>query len=286
MNSNGSVEKAASTLGVIAISRNEECDMPGFIDHLLPWVDEIIIVDDGSTDRTEEIVLGAGSKVTLLHHKMTEDGGFSKQRNCGIEAAKSDWLLNMDIDERVTPELAAEIRNVIQNTDLNAFRYRRLNYFMHRPMKRGGWNSWNNPQLARRGFHHYVNRVHERCVIKGEPESIGQLHFQMWHLNDENYEERLRKSFQYSKMEAALLLGKGTKVTWLHFFFKPPVEFIKKYFLKLGFVDGMPGLISALHAACALFRAYALAWDEQNRISREKLEQLLVEKWNRGEGIK
>lgn len=268
------------TLGIVAISRNEERDIQGFLDHLLPWVDEIIIVDDGSTDRTTEIVEATDSKVTLLRNRMTDEGGFSEQRNLGIKAAKSDWLLNMDIDERVTPELAAEIKDVIQDTKLNAFRYRRLNYFMHQPMKLGGWNSWNNPQLARRGCHHYVNKVHERCVVEGEPNSIGQLHSEMWHLNDESYEERLRKSFQYSKIEANLILSGNTKVTWRHLFFKPPFEFIKKYILKRGFIDGVPGLISALHAAGAIFRAYALAWDEQNRIPREELEQELKKKWN------
>ena len=269
-----------TTLGVVAISRNEETDLPGFFANLLPWVDEIIIVDDGSSDSTKEIASAAGEKVKVISHPMSEDG-FAGQRNVGIEAATSDWLLNMDIDERVTPELACEIREKIANTKLNAFSYHRQNFFMHRPMKAGGWNSWNNPQLARREYHSYVNKVHERCVVDGEPESIGQLNNLMWHLNDESYKERMIKSLQYCQLEADKMLVENKKINALQIVVHPILEFIKKYFLKKGFLDGIPGLISAMHSADAVFRACALTWDQQHKIPREELEKRMSDLWER-----
>src|SRR2546428_14092308 len=99
-------QKPRPTLGVVAISHNEETDMPGFLEHLLPWVDEIVIVDDGSTDETIQIARAAGPKVKIISSPRQPGEYYSHQRNKGIDAATSDWLLHMDIVERVTPELA------------------------------------------------------------------------------------------------------------------------------------------------------------------------------------
>jgi (heptosyl)LPS beta-1,4-glucosyltransferase len=90
------------TLGVVAISYNEEIDLPGFLEHLVTWVDEIVIVDDGSTDSTEQIASNYGSKVKFIRSKRVKGEYYSDQRNKGIDNANSDWLLHMDIDERVT----------------------------------------------------------------------------------------------------------------------------------------------------------------------------------------
>ena len=267
------------TLGVVALSKNEELDLPGFLENLLPWVDEIVIVDDDSKDRTKDIIQNAGKKVKLIESSLSASGGFAGQRNIGLAACQTDWVLHMDIDERVTPELAQEILNTISNTPLNGFRYRRLNFFAHRPMKAGGWRNWNRPQLARKGFHEFIYRLHERCVIQGEPQSVGQLKGEMWHLNDANYKERLNKSIPYSIIEAEQLLEKDTKISAFSILMAPLFEFIKKYFLKWGLLDGVPGLIAAIHSADAVFRSYAIAWDEQNRIPREELEEELRTQW-------
>jgi len=243
-------------------------------------LDEIVIVDDGSTDNTIEIIKNAGNKVKLIEHPMTINEGFAEQRNIGIAACRTDWVLNMDLDERVTPELAEEILGAILNSDLNGFKYRRLNFFLHRPMKAGDWAAWNRPQLARKGFHLYANRLHEKCIIQGEPESVGQLNGKMWHFTDENYHERINKSLKYSTSEAEYLLQQGVKISSLAIFIKPVFEFVINYFFKLGILDGIPGLIAAIHSADAVFRSYALAWDEQNRIPREELENEIRFKWN------
>jgi len=270
---------ARVTLGVVAISRNEEDDLSWFLDNLVGWVDEIIVVDDGSTDRTREIAREASGNVVLVERDMTEAEGFAGQRNAGIAVCQSDWILNMDIDERVTPELAQEILEAIRYTKLNAFRFRRLNFFVHRPMKAGGWGSWNQPRIARRGYHRFVNRVHERCLVEGEPESVGQLTGLMWHLNDASYEERLRKSFLYSSIDAREIIENGFKVTWLDLSLRPMLEFFKKFFWLRGFRDGLPGMVAGIHSADAVFRTLALAWDIQNRIPRQDLEMELQDCW-------
>jgi len=273
------MKKLNPTIGVVAISRNEERDLRGFLDNLYRWVDEIVIVDDDSTDSSADIANAAGSKIKFISHKMTDKGGFAGQRNVGLNSATSDWILNMDVDERVPPELAREIKQVTADTDFNAFRYRRQNYFLHRPMKAGGWCSWNNPQLARNGFHRYTNKVHERCIVEGGLEKIGQIKGEMLHLNDDSYRERMRKSFQYCQFDAEKLIQDDVKTNAFKMIAKPLLEFSKKYVYQQGFRDGMPGLISAIHSACAVFRVCALVWDEQNKIERDVIEQQIVERW-------
>jgi len=267
------------TLAAVAISRNEERDLPGFLKNVLPWVDEVVLVDDGSTDNTREIARRAGEKVRVVEHPMSE-GGFAEQRNVGIRHARSEWLLHMDVDERVTPGLARELRENIGRADLNAFRYRRLNFFMHRPMRAGCWRGWNNPQLARGGRHKFVNKLHEQCVVEGDPEKIGQLTEEMWHLCDESYLERLSKSNHYCHLDAQELVAVGRKVRWPHLVLLPAAEFVRTYLLKRGFRDGVPGLIAALHAASSVFRTRAIAWEMQNRVSRDELEGALERLWD------
>ena len=270
------------TLGIVAISRDEERDLPGFLSNVLPWVDEVVLVDDSSTDKTREIAGEAGEKLRFVEHPMSE-GGFAEQRNVGIRHARSEWLLHMDVDERVPPALAREIRTKISPTDLNAFRYRRLNFFMHRPMRAGCWRGWNNPQLARAGAHRFVNKLHEKCIVDGAPESIGQLTEEMWHLCDESYLERLSKSNRYCHIDAQKLVAEGRKVRWAHLLVLPTAEFMRTYLYKRGFRDGVPGLIAALHAASSVFRTRAIAWEIQNCVSRDELERVIERLWDAAE---
>ncbi|MFY0643024.1 MAG: glycosyltransferase family 2 protein [Bacteroidia bacterium] len=262
-----------TSLTIVAICKNEEQDLPGFLANTVPLADEVIIIDDLSTDSTAQIAANAGDKVKFIVSAMDKEKGFAGQRNLGLDAATSDWVLNMDIDERIPSNLYKEIKEAISNTSKNAFRYYRANLFLHRVMKGGGWTSWNQPQLARRGSHVYVNAIHERCKVDGEPASVGQLKNKMWHLNDADYSERLRKSTQYCEIEAKLIVDQGKKVSAIDIFVKPFIEFIKKYIYKQGFKDGVPGLISAMHAATSIFRIYALVWDQQNSIPRTEIEK-------------
>lgn len=146
-------------------------------------------------------------------------------------------------------------------------------------MKGGGFQDWNNPQLARRGYHHFENPVHEACLIKDAPASIGQLHAKMWHLNDASYQERMEKSVVYCQYVAKRIADRKLKIKWYHFLVLPMAEFVRKFIVKKGYTDQAPGLLFALHASCAMFKACALVWDEQNKMERTALENALQKRW-------
>lgn len=261
------------TLGVVAISYNEERDLPGFLENLLPWVNEIVIVDDGSTDATAEIAAWADERLKFIVSRRKAGEYYADQRNKGIDMASSEWLLHMDIDERVPPELQAEIRAAIQEPKIDGYRYRRRNFFLHRPMRGGGWQNWNLVHLARREKFRFGGMFHESCEMAASEERIGQLKHRMWHLNDSTLNERFVKSANYLPELRARVLKRGHQVKWYHILAAPVREFMKKYCYERGYRDGTCGLIWALHAASAIFRSYALVWDTQNRIPREELER-------------
>lgn len=265
-------------ISVVVITRNEERNLPGFLDNVSKVASEIVIVDDGSIDGTIQIARSAGDHVRLIQHTMTEHGGFAGQRNVGIEQATGTWILNMDCDERLSTALVGEILDVLPNSKLNAYRYQRLNYFLHRPMHHGGWASWNRPQIARRGAHQFEGRLHEACTVDGGDFCIGQLHGLMHHLNDFDLEQRFTKSAQYTLMEADRIGQAHQRVTGRDLCWRPFREFLKKYLIQKGFLEGVPGFIAAAHSGTAIFRAYALAWDRQNYIEREILERQVLEK--------
>lgn len=271
--------KSKVSLGVVAISYNEEIDLPGFIDNLIDWVDEIIIVDDGSTDNTAQLAADAGDKTKLIVSPRASSEYFSHQRNKGIRESSSDWLLHMDIDERVTPELATEILRAIESEKFQAYRFRRINYFLHRPMKRGGWADWNLVHLARRDVLSFGGMFHESCDLSIDDTQIGQLLSHMHHLNDKSFKARLTKSNTYLEETVVREMERGRRVTGFSIIARPISEFVRKYFIKLGMLDGVPGLISALHSSTAVFRTMSLVWEQQNLISRSILEKNISERW-------
>ena len=273
------IKRSSPSIGVVSISYNEEQDMPGFLRHLIPWVDEIVIVDDGSTDATAKIAISFAEKVQFVVSPRKAGEYYSHQRNKGIEASTSDWLLHMDIDERVPPDLAGEIIDAIQDNSKDAYRFKRLNFFLHRPMRGGGWQDWNNVHLARRDVLRFGGMFHEDHILDTPAKRIGQLRSKMWHLNDVTYAERMSKSHKYCQEIAERIKSHGRKIHCHDLILAPLKEFFYKLIVKKGYRDKSIGILWALHAGCAMFRACALVWDEQNHLDRSMVEEQMQAKW-------
>jgi (heptosyl)LPS beta-1,4-glucosyltransferase len=271
--------RSSQTLGVVAIAHNEEKDMPGFLAHLLTWIDEIVIVDDNSTDGTAELATSAGSKVKFIRSARQAGEYYSHQRNKGIQAATSDWLLHMDIDERVPPELAEEILSAINNPAKEGYRFRRHNFFLHRPLRGGGWQNWNLIHLARRTKFRFGGKMHEIPLLDAPADMVGQLRTHMWHLNDSDYVERVRKNMVYMQIEAENMIEKECRIRWFHFVVHPLYRAFRAYFWEAGFRDGVLGVLYAMHVLTGTFNWYATAWDRMHAIPREILETELRTRW-------
>jgi len=264
-------------IGVVAIAFNESVDLPGFLAHLVSWVDEIIIIDDGSTDNSRRIAADFGDKVKFIQNKRKKGEYFSHQRNKGIKIATSDWLLHMDIDERVSSELSREIIEAINTEKYDAYKFRRLNYFFHRPMKGGGWSDWNLVHLARRDVLNFSGMFHEKIELSVGVERVGQLVNKMHHFNDKSYRDRLSKSLIYQEELVSYLEKKQIRISYFNLLLAVIKEFVIKFIYKKGFRDGLPGFISAFHSCFAVFRSYVLVWENQNKIERTELEKLFGE---------
>ena len=275
---------ARPTLAVCSIARNEERDLPGWLATCLRFADELVVVLDESEDRTLDLLREAkeqhGDRVRWIHHAMDPVKGFAGQRNAGIEVVRSDWILHTDIDERPTPELVAEIREAIRDETKNGFRYRRLNHFLHHPVRGGGWAHWNKAWLARRGTHRFVSPLHETTEIEGGEEAIGQLEGEMWHLCDEDYVVRVHKNARYMQGSGQKILARGIRVRWYHMLLHPGWKAVKAYTVQGGWRDGTQGFLHAIYTFTSVFNWWAYAWSVQNHVPREHLEQSLREDWS------
>jgi len=167
----------------------------------------------------------------------------------------------------------------VQDRSKAAYRFKRLNFFLHRPMSGGGWQDWNNVHLARRDVLRFGGMYHEDHIVDVPAERVGQLQSKMWHLNDSTYLERMGKSYRYCQEIAQRIKSRGRKIHWYDLFLAPLKEFVSKLIVKKGYRDKTIGLLWALHTSCAMFRACALVWDEQNRQDRSVVEEEVREKW-------
>lgn len=273
------------TLAASAIARNEEKDLPGWLDNVMRFCDEAVVVVDTSTDDSTRDILreaeqASGGRVKWIERAISPEEGFAGQRNASLEVATADWVIHMDIDMRATPELGASIRESIRDETKNGFYYRLLNHFLHHPVKGGGWARWNKAWLGRRGAHRFANRIHEVTEIDGGEDATGQIEGVMWHLNDENYVERVGKNLGYMQGSGDKIVERGIRVKWYHMVLHPGYRAFKTYVLQGGWKDGTQGFLHAVYTFSSNFNWWAYAWDVQNRVERSELEDTLEGRWD------
>lgn len=244
------------TLSVIIITKNEETMIANCI-ACVSFADEVLVVDSGSTDNTVEIARREGTKVIKV-----SDGTFKDWRNAGLAEAMGDWVLYIDADERVTPKLAREIKETILLTSNAAFTLHRNNIHFGKWMQFGGWEHDKIVRLFKKGkLKKWEGDVHEHAVIDG---NMGELKEALVHLTHREFRDGLIKSYTWTDMEARLLLQAGArKVSWFTLMRKMTFEFIRRFFLKKGYKDGMEGFIESMQQAMNRFFVYERLWELQ-----------------------
>lgn len=253
------------TVSVAMIATNEEQNLPRTLAALSIWVDEIVIVDSGSTDRSPEIALAFGAK-----HSFNRDfRGHPEQKNIAIAQCTCDWILLLDADEVVTPELQQEIQSVLQNANKHAYWIPRLNIFLTRWMRHGGLYPDEKLRLFRRG----AATVDESIGPHGTPRhtaSKGRLQNHLLHYGYPDFANYLDHMNEYSSGTVAALgrrkAGASNGIILLQAFVNPFFGFLKNYLLRAGFLDGAEGLVFHLNHAVYAHWKYVKVWEARRHL--------------------
>jgi len=236
-------------LSVIIITKNEQDNIEDCLESV-KWADEIIVVDSGSTDKTEEICRKYTNKFYVKDWP-----GFGIQKQRALDLATHEWVLSIDADERVTSELRNEIISVF-NSNLNTDGYLipRLSNYLGKDIRHAGWYPDYTLRLVRRQKSHFTKDiVHEKMVVDG---TIQKLTNHFLHYPYKDIEHHFQKLNDYSTLSANKMHREGRKVSWILIVLKTLLAFIRSYILKLGILDGWPGLAVSVSTSLSVYMKY------------------------------
>jgi glycosyltransferase involved in cell wall biosynthesis len=246
-----------SRLSVLVLTLNEERNIVECLESVR-WADEIVVVDSGSTDRTVELAGAFTEKVYQIEWK-----GYGATRNLALDRTSGDWILWLDADERVQPDLAAEIRAILALPDVrvSGFRVARRAYFLGRWIRHCGWYPSRVTRLFRRDRGRFTETsVHERLILDGP---VADTRNDLIHLTDPELSHYFTKFNRYTSLAAHDLQEEGRKFGLPDLLGRPAFVFFKMYLLKRGFLDGMQGFILCVLSSAYVFTKYAKLWELQ-----------------------
>ena len=241
---------------------NEEENIVDCIESLKNFADEILVADGSSTDRTRELAENLGAKII----KTTNKPMFHINKNLAIDNCTSDWIFLIDADERVSKELAGEIKGIIsENPKENGFWINRRNWFLGGYLTKGGAYPDSVIRLFRRGKGRLPEvSVHEQVAIDGE---VGYLKNDILHMADPSFARYLYRADRYTDQTAQKLReidpGRGPWPVFYYMVLKPLVTFFDIFVRHRGYVDGFRGFVWALFSAAHHFYAYVKYWERR-----------------------
>jgi glycosyltransferase involved in cell wall biosynthesis len=245
-------------LSVAIITFNEEPNIVRTLNSVKAIAQEIIVVDSGSTDDTVALAQAHGARVFLEPWK-----GFALQKNSALQKATGDWILSLDADEEVSPELAESIATLLRSgtpPQFNGYMMNRRNIYFGKWLKRCGYYPDPKLRLIKRGAAEFELRpVHEDMKMAGRK---GHLKGDLLHHAYRNFADFIEHQNRYSSLGAEMVVQKhkvGFSV--VNIVLRPLVRFIYNYFFRLGFLDGREGLLVLANHAMYVSWKYAKAWE-------------------------
>src|SRR3972149_4890995 len=245
-------------LSVIIITKNEEKMIGDCLVSVKDLADEIIVVDTGNTDKTNDIVRSFGA----INIKSTGED-YSQFRNTGFKAANGDWILYVDADERVSPQLRLEIKSVKKP---GVYQIPRRNIFLGKEMKYGGWGNDKVIRLFHKSLlKKYVGELHEQPEYSGE---LSTMNHELIHHSHRGLSSMLVKTLKFTDYEAKLRLEVNhPPVVWWRFLRVMVSEFFLRFIKLSAWKDGPEGIIDGLFQVFNMFIIYARLWELQNEKS-------------------
>lgn len=251
-------------LSVVIITKDEEDRIKACLESV-KWADEIIVVDNGSTDETLEIVKKYTDKILTF-----KDQDFATLRNKGMDQTKGEWVLYVDADERVLDSLKKEIEVLVTFTNYSAFALSRKNIIFGAEIKYGPfWPDWVIRLLKRSDFETWVGKIHEYPKFKG---NLGYSKNSLLHLTHRNIDQIVLKSLEWSKIDAKLRLDSNhPKMSGLRFLKIFITEVFNQGISRKGFFNGTVGIMDSILQAFSLYMTYVRLWQLQQSKSLDEV---------------
>ncbi len=245
-------------VSVVISAFNEEKKLPDCLESVKKIADEIIVINNSSTDSTEKIAKKYTDKVYTRENLAM----LNVNKNFGFSKASGSWILNLDADERVTKELEEEISKIPDSAPENGFLIPRKNILFGKWIKHSIW--WPDYQLRlfRRNKGKFAEKhVHEYVEVDGE---VGKLQSPIKHLNYESISQYIYKLEKiYTASEVDNLIKSGKKLYWYDALRMPVSDFLKTFFMQKGYRDGLHGLILSLLQSFYMVIVFAKVWEKQ-----------------------
>ena len=243
----------------IVIAKNEERNIGDCVEALIRLTNNVIVLDSGSTDRTKEIAKEKGAQVESV-----EWLGFGPTKNLAKNHAKHSWILSIDADEVLTPELIIEIK-ALSLDPKNIYAINILTNYCGSWIKHSGWYPSYKKRLYHQEFVSWDDRkVHENLQWKDPEIKVVRLKNELHHYSYRTAEDHVRKGDQYAKLGAEQLIKQEKQVSWIKKTFGPIYRFFRMYILKLGILDGKAGFLLALREARMVAWRYKYYTQMQN----------------------
>jgi glycosyltransferase involved in cell wall biosynthesis len=249
------------SMGVLVTTYNEERNLERCL-RSVAWADHVYVVDSFSTDGTLEIAERWAQRVDRHEYVSA-----ARQKNWALERMEQEWILILDADEEVTPELREEILEELRAPRHEGYWIRRRNHYLGRPIRHAGWSRDRVLRLLRRDAGRYDDRmVHEEITLRSRP---GTLRHPLVHHPYADLASHLEKIQRYSDRGALDLVREGARLPLLKTFLHPPARFLRMYVLQAGFLDGIEGFVLCLLSSYAVFYKYAKTWEILERERRD-----------------